>query len=480
MSQQLVSGTLQSRLAQSPSYPWMILSTIAIGTFMANLDGSILNIALPELQRDFGIELAKLQWVVSAYLLVITAILPGMGGLSDRFGRRNFYLSGLFFFTLGSVCCALSGDLNQLLAARIVQAFGASMIMGNSMSIIVTSFPPGKRGQALGIISSVVAIGTLTGPAVGGMLIERGGWPMIFWINAPIGVVGVIMGWLLLPAGKGSALVSGRFDARGAVYFFFAMSGLVLFLSNGHLWGWFGAYSMASLAAAVIGGFAFVRQELRVPAPLIDLTLFRRPSFSMGLASCYLAYVVMAFPALLMPLYLNMVLDIPLSETGWIMSTQAIAMMVTAPVGGRMGDRYGFARPAACGMGLSLLALLWMSSFGFGTAHWQLLGSLMLFGGGLGIFMSPNNASVIESGPPEKTGLTAGLVATSRNFGRVSGVAFAVLMFGDAATVALTPASLAHHISIALLVAALLSALALALSFGRVYGLRKGSPAQDE
>ena len=457
----------------------MVLSTIAIGTFMANLDGSILNIALPELHRDFGIELAKLQWVVSAYLLVITAILPAMGGLSDRFGRRNFYLSGLFFFTLGSVFCALSGDLNQLLAARMIQAFGASMIMGHSMSIIVTTFPPGKRGQALGIISSVVAIGTLTGPAVGGMLIERGGWPMIFWINAPIGVVGVIMGWLLLPVSKGGS-VKGSFDARGAFYFFCAMSGLVLFLSNGHLWGWLGGYSMASLAAAAVGGVAFVRRELRIPSPLIDLSLFRRPSFALGLAACYLAYVVMAFPALLMPLFLNMVLDIPLSETGWIMSSQAIAMMVTAPLGGWMSDRYGYARPSVFGLGMALTALLWMSSFGFGAAHWQLLLSLVLFGGGLGLFMSPNNSSVIGAGPPEKTGLTAGLIATSRNFGRVSGVAFAVLMFGDAATMALTASSLAHHISIALLVAALLCAVTLVLSFGRVYGVRKKRAAAGE
>lgn len=472
MSQQLVSGSLKSRLALSPSYPWMILATIAIGTFMANVDGSILNIALPELQRDFGIELARLQWVVSAYLLVITAILPAMGGLSDRFGRRNFYLSGLFFFTLGSVFCALSGDLNQLLAARLIQAFGASMIMGNSMAIIVTSFPSGKRGQALGIISSVVAIGTLTGPAVGGVLIERGGWPLIFWINVPIGVIGVVMGWLLLPNTKGS-VKSGSFDARGAVYFFCAMSGLVLFLSNGHLWGWLGGYSMVSLACAVLGGIAFVREELRVPEPLIDLSLFRRPSFALGLAACYLSYVVMAFPALLMPLFLNMVLDIPLSETGWIMSSQAIAMMVMAPIGGGLADRFGYARPAAFGMLMTLAALLWMASFDFGTGHLQLLGALVLFGGGLGLFMSPNNTSVIEAGPPEKPGVTAGLIATVRNFGRVSGVAFAVLMFGDAATMVLTAPSLAHHISVALMVAAGLTLLALGLSFGRVYGRRK-------
>jgi EmrB/QacA subfamily drug resistance transporter len=470
MSQSLASGTLKSRLALSPIYPWLVLSTVAIGTFMANLDGSILNIALPVMQREFGISLAKLQWVVSAYLLIITAILPAMGGLSDRFGRRNFFISGLFFFTLGSICCALSGDFNQLLVARLLQAFGASMIMGNSMSIIVSVFPSGKRGQALGIISSVVAVGTLTGPALGGMLIEWGGWPMIFWINAPIGVVGVVMGWLLLPAGKAGA-PSGSFDARGGFYFFVAMSGLVLFLSNGHLWGWLGAYSMLSLAFAALGAVAFVREELRAPAPLIDMSLFRRPSFSLGLCASYLSYVVMAFPALLMPLFLTTVMAIPLPETGWIMSTQPIAMMVTAPIGGWMADRYGYARPAAFGMALALIALLWMASFGFGTSHWQLLMGLVLFGTGIGLFMSPNNTSVIESGPSNKAGVTASLLATVRNFGRVSGVAFAVLVFGDAATTALSASSFAHHTSVALLVAAGLTLLALGLSFGRLYGI---------
>lgn len=474
MSQLLVSGSLRARLADSPIYAWLVFATISTGTFMANLDGSILNIALPVLQREFGIELARLQWVVSAYLLVITAILPAMGGLADRLGRRNFYICGLFLFTTGSIFCALSGDINQMLAARLLQALGSSMVMGNGMSIIVSVFPPGRRGQALGLISSVVAIGTLTGPAVGGVLIEHAGWPMIFWINVPIGVVGIAMGWLLLPAGRGSTR-AGKFDTLGSIYFFIAMSGLVLFLSNGHLWGWLGTYSLVSLAFAVLAGAAFVREELRVPIPLIDMSLFRRPSFALGLGASYLSYVVMGFPALLMPLFLTGVMAIPLSETGWIMSTQAIAMMVTAPIGGWMADRYGYAGPAASGMGLAFLGLLWMASFSFDTSHLQVVFALILFGIGLGLFMSPNNTSVIEAGPAEKTGLTASLLATVRNFGRVSGVAFAVLLFGDAATTVLTPASLAHHTSFTLLVAAGLSLLALALSFGRIYkvGLQK-------
>jgi EmrB/QacA subfamily drug resistance transporter len=470
MSQASVSGSLRSRLALSPIYPWLVFSTVCTGTFMANLDGSILNIALPVLQREFGIELARLQWVVSIYLLVVTAILPAMGALADRFGRRNFYICGLLLFTVGSICCALSGNLNNLLFARFLQAFGGSMIMGNGMSIIVSVFPTGKRGQALGIISSVVAIGTLTGPALGGLLIERSGWPMIFWINVPIGVLGIAMGWLLLPKGKGQ-VDGSSFDMRGSFYFIVAMSGLVLFLSNGHLWGWLGAYSLTSLAFAAVGGVAFVREELRAQSPLIDMSLFRRAGFSFGLCASYLSYVVMGFPALLLPLFLTTVLHLPLSETGWIMSAQPIAMMLTAPVGGWMADRYGYAGPAAFGMGLTFIALVWMANFGVDTGHFQLLFAMVFFGSGLGLFMSPNNTSVIESGPPEKTGFTASLLATVRNFGRVGGVTFAVLLFGDAATTKLTPESLAHHTSITMLVGAVLSLVALALSFGRLYGV---------
>jgi EmrB/QacA subfamily drug resistance transporter len=476
MSQASISSALRSRLRYLPIYPWLVFSTVATGTFMANLDGSILNIALPVLQREFGIGLARLQWVVSIYLLVVTAILPAVGALADRFGRRNFYICGLTLFTIGSICCALSGNLNHLLAARLLQAFGGSMIMGNGMSIIVSVFPTGRRGQALGIISSVVAIATLTGPALGGLLIERSGWPMIFWINVPIGVLGIAMGWLLLPKGKAKA--DGRsFDVRGAVYFSVAMSGLVLFISNGHLWGWLGVYSLTSLAVAVVCGTAFVREELRAQSPLIDMSLFRRPAFSLGLGASYLSYVVMGFPALLLPLYLTTVLQLPLSETGWIMSAQPIAMMFTAPIGGWMADRYGYAGPAAFGMGLTFVALVWMANLGIGTGHIQLLLIMVLFGSGLGLFMSPNNTSVIESGPPEKTGFTASLLATVRNFGRVGGVTFAVLLFGDAATVKLTSDSMVYHTKITMLVGAVLSLVALALSFGRLYSTGRKSKA---
>lgn len=460
-------SSLRSRLASSAIYPWLVFATVATGTFMVNVDGSILNIALPVLQQEFGVGLARLQWVVSGYLLVITAILPAMGGLSDRFGRRNFYISGLVFFSLGSLLCALATSLDQLIGFRLVQALGGAMMMGNGMSIIIGVFPTGQRGRALGTIGSVVAVGALAGPPLGGVLIDQFGWSAIFWINVPIGLIAIALGWLLLPVGGGTGRDT-RFDSLGAFLFFVGMSSLLLFLSNGHLWGWLSAYSVVSLMVALLAGVLFIRQELRVAAPLIDPALFRRLSFSLGLTAAYLSFVILSFPALLLPLYLTRVLDMPLPETGWIMSAQALAMMLSAPVGGLIADRYGYSKPAAAGMGLIFLSLLWMASFGLHTHYFQVLGSLVLFGLGLGLFSSPNNTAVLESAPAEKAGLTGSLLATVRNFGRVSGVVFAVLLFGDAATSTLAPASFARHTGLVLGFAAALSLVALLLSLRRM------------
>lgn len=424
------SAALREKMMPYAWYRWLVFCNVTMGTFMMNVDSSIVSVALPALQNDFQVSTSMLQWVISGYFLMITAIVPLMGKLSDLFGRKYFFMIGASIFAAGSALCASSGNIEQLIAYRIVQSFGSSMIMGNVMSIVAYAFPAGERGRPLGMMGSVVAVASICGPSIGGVLIGHWGWRSVFWINVPIGILSVLLASVLLNPLKSEYRGKEKFDGIGGAFFFVAMTSLLLFISNGHLWGWTGWLSILSIAISIVAWTVFIRWEARTAWPLIELNLFKNRNFAVGNVTNFFSFVLMMFPAFLLPLFFSRILHMSSFEIGLLMTPQAVAMIVSSPAGGSLGDRFGHKWPASFGLMATVASMVMMAQFDENTGYAAILTALILSGIGLGMVQSPNNVMVMDSVPIEKAGLTGGILATVRNFGKVSGVALAVFLFG--------------------------------------------------
>ena len=403
---------------------WLSFAAATTGTFMVNLDSSVVNVALPVLQHQFNISIEILQWVITAYLLVITGLLPITGRLADALGRRGVFLAGIAAFVGGSIASALAPTFLTLVLARGFQALGGATIMANVMAIIALIFPVDKRGQALGLIGSVVAAGTLAGPPLGGLLTAWWGWRSIFWINVPIGLWGFWGSWRYLPRfgpDAGSELRS--LDWPGAAWFMVLTTLLQLGLANWHrTWG------MGLLGMEVPAVWGFIRWEQRLAHPLIPLRLFRISAFSKNLISGMAYWVLMMFPSFLLPFYLRYELHLPVSLIGVSLVPQALTMIVISPLGGRWLDRTGVRQPGRVGLGLLTLATLLLAWLPRHAPLWNVWMILVLLGAGSGLYSSPNNAAVLSAVGPGDTGLASSLLATQRNLGRAVGVSLASIL----------------------------------------------------
>lgn len=406
---------------------WLIFVNVALGTFMATLDSSIVNVALPTLATTFGAGVGPLQWVVTTYLLTISSTLPAFGRLGDIIGRRVVYIVGFVLFVAGSALCGLAGSLGQLVGFRVIQALGASMLMANNMAIVVSTFPVAERGKALGLMGSVVSAGSLTGPALGGLLVAAAGWRSIFYVNVPIGLMAATLGLFLLPVQPRRD--GQRFDFAGAGLFAGGMITLLLALSSGREAGWLAAPTVGLLAGAVLGFAAFTLLERRTGQPVIDLDLFRIPLFTFGNLAGMLSFVAMFFSTYLVPFFLSRVLGLGPRETGVVMMSFPAAMIVTAPISGWLSDRIGPAILTAAGMGVIATALAAASRLPVDASPVLVAACLALAGAGSGLFQSPNNSSIMGAVPPARSGITGGLIATVRNVGMMLGVALAATIF---------------------------------------------------
>ena len=445
---------------------WLILFSITTGTFMANVDSTAVTVALPTMAREFGVRLDALQWVLSAYLLTITAVLPLFGRLADMVGRKRILDAGLALFVAASAVVALSPSFTVLIASRVLQGLGAAMFMATIMGTAVITFPPGQRGRVLGLISSIVAAGTLLGPVVGGLLTDAFGWRAIFLVNVPIGLLGAVGTALFVPADAGTGGGVRALDLPGAVLFASFVTALLLALGRGPTSGWAGREVGALMAAAVAALALFVLRERRTPLPLVDLGLLRRRVFGLGILSAFLYFVIITITPFLFPLYLQEALGWSTSTTGLVMALQAGAMLVVSPLSGWWSDRVGSGRPALVAMSLLVGALLAAAFLGSDPPLWVLGTLLVLLGVGPGMFNSPNNSAIMGDVARERIGTANGILSTTRNLGRAVGVAVVAVGYqsfaGTAATSGVPAGTFLAGFRGVLLIGAALAALALA------------------
>lgn len=444
---------------------WLILFSITTGTFMANVDATAVTVALPAMAQEYGVQLDALQWVISAYFLAITAVLPVFGRLADMVGRKHVLNTGLAVFVIASLLVALAPTFQTLIAWRVLQGIGASMFMATIMATAVTTFPPEERGRVLGLLTSIVAAGTLLGPAVGGLLTDAFGWRSIFFINVPIGLLGVLGTFVFLPAAAGTGGSWRQLDLPGAVLFAGFSSSLLFGLAMGPGTGWSSRAVLALLAAATLFVLLFAVRESRVSRPLIDLRLFRRRVFGFGNLAAFLSFVLMFFPAVLFPLYLHEVVGWSIAMTGLVMTVQAVAMLLVSPFSGWWSDRVGSMRPALAALGLLTVAMLGTAFIGPAAPSWLIGALLALLGAAFGLFLSPNNSAVMGDLGRHHAGTANGILATLRNLGKAVGVALAVLVYqafaGTATTVGAPPDVFLAGFRGVFLTGAVLSAVAL-------------------
>jgi len=412
---------------------WWILGSVAIGTFMATLDGSIVNVALPTISSEFKVHLDEIQWVVSSYLLTISSLLLIFGRFADIIGRKKVYGTGFLVFVLGSALCGFASTLELLVASRVVQAAGAAMMMANGMGIVTSVFPPQQRGQALGIMGTVVSAGSLAGPSIGGFLVAKFGWSSIFLVNLPIGLLGFGAAQLFLPRDPAKE-TREPFDWAGALLFAGGLISLLWGLSNGQDYGWSAPPIIGSLALAVAALGIFFRLELKTPHPMLDLSLFKNRVFLAGNTAGLISFVAMFSTTILVPFYLQRILHFTPDKVGLLMTPFPVVMAVVAPLSGWLSDKVSHVLLTSGGLVVNAAGLVWLSRLGPETGFVEVALHLGVLGLGMGLFQSPNNSSVMGVVPPPKLGIAGGVNALVRNVGMVTGIAFSVSLFTNRLT----------------------------------------------
>jgi len=403
---------------------WLTLLVVSVGTFMATLDSSIVNISLPSITQALNTDLPTVQWVVTAYLLTITSLLLSFGRLGDILGRKPVYTAGFVVFTAASVICGLAQTIEQLILLRALQGVGAGMMMAISPAIVSAAFPSKERGKALGLHATAVATGASLGPTLGGMLIHFMDWRMVFFARVPVGIIGIALAVLVLrERAEGSR--KQRFDLTGAALLSVALSSLLLGMNRGQTEGWDSPATVLLLALFALLSAAFLAVEYRVVQPMLDLSLFRYRVFAASNLSAMLSFMASSGTIFLMPFFLISVQGFDPTQAGALMTVSPLTIAVVGPVSGWLSDRVGSRGLSSLGIAVSCLGLVLLSDLRPGAAPFDVAWRLAMTGLGQGLFQPPNNSCIMSSVPRDRLGIAGGMLATMRNLGMSLGVAIA-------------------------------------------------------
>lgn len=409
---------------------WAVLAIVGIGVFMATLDSSIVNISLPSIARYFGVPLSgPVEWVIIAYLVATAAVLLSAGRLADMIGRKPVWMAGLVVFTLGSAICGLSPSLGVLVAARAFQGFGGALLMAISPAMLISAFPASERGRALGLNAVIVALGVSAGPTIGGIITEHWTWRWIFYINVPLGIIGLIATARVLTNQSGRGV--GRFDPLGALSLGVGLGAITLGLSFGEEWGWNSPALILTLLVGVVALVALVFIERRVPYPVVLFSLLRNRVFTSAIVSLVLNFLALFAVSFLLPFYLEELRGFSTEEAGLLLTPLPLTLAVVAPLSGVLADRIGSRWLAAGGLTIACIGLLFISQLNAQSSVWDIVWRLVVIGIGQGIFQSPNNSALLGAAPAGQQGAASGFLATGRVVGQSVSVALAGAVFAS-------------------------------------------------
>jgi len=400
---------------------WWTLAAVSFGLFMIMLDNTVVNVALPAIQKDLGATLSQLQWIVTGYALTFAALMLIGGKLADAYGRRLIFVIGIVIFTLASLWCGLSDTSEMLIVARIVQGAGAALMNPATLSIISATFPPKQRGAAIGIWAGVSALALAIGPLVGGLLTEHLSWHWIFFINVPVGVVAIVASFLLITESKDETHES--LDLPGLGTSALGLFALTYGLIEANAYGWTSARIVGSFAVAVISLVSFVIIERRRRYPMLDLTLFRSGTYTGANVSMLLVALSMFGVFFFVSLYMQNVLGYSAVQAGAAFLPMTVLIILIAPIAGKASDRFGSRWLMTIGMVLLGVQLLYFSQLTTTSDFWNLLPGFILGGFGMAMAMTPTAAAATRAVPVHKSGVGSAVLNAMRQVGGSVGIA---------------------------------------------------------
>ncbi len=422
----------RARLITDVNRKWWTLGAMCFALFMLMLDNTVVNVALPSIERDLGSSLSSLEWIVNGYTLAFAVFLATGGRLGDIFGRRLTFLIGVVLFSVSSATAGFAPDTAWLVGSRVVQGIGGALMMPATLSIVTNAFPAAERGKAIGTWAGVSALALAIGPVLGGFLTESVSWRAIFFINLPVGA-GAVLASLFAVRESRDESVGRDVDYAGVVTLTGALTALVLALIEGNSWGWSSPAILALFAGSVVMLAAFVIVERRVAAPMVEFPLFGSRNFVGSNVIALIVTFAMMAQFFFVALYMQNILGYSPLQAGVRFLPATLMIVTIAPIAGRLTDRIGPRIPMGVGLSLTAGALLWLTQIDSSTTYGGLFPSFMLMGVGMALVMSPMSTAAMNAVADAKAGIASGILSMNRMIGGTLGVAVIGAVFQAAA-----------------------------------------------
>lgn len=398
---------------------WIIQFVLIVVPFMGSLDASIVNVVLPSIKKDLGINLSLSSLIVSSYIITVATTIIIFGKLGDLKGKGRVFLYGIIVFIFGSFLCSISPNITILIISRVIQGIGASIVMANNQGLTAIVFPPNERGRALGLSGSAVALGSILGPALGGFIMTYLSWHFIFLINIPIGLISFIVGYKTLPARNSTSDV--KLDKYGAFVFFISIFILFSSLLVSQDMGFSNLYVILGFFIGFVFLFFFIRLEKKLKEPMLNLNLFKIKSLSFNLVCAFIYYFISSSINLIIPFYLSDTFNYSQSQISTIILVNPLIMFFIAPVSGYLSDKIGPKKVTIAGLFIIICSMILMIRLDENSLKVYILASLCVFGFASGTFNSPNTTLVMSTVKSEYLGITGSINSLIRNLGMASG-----------------------------------------------------------
>ena len=415
---------MQSQSASSASrYKWEVLGIVMIGTLMSALDASIVNVSIPAIMADFGSSLDDIEWVITSYMLAFAALMPLTAWLRDRVGHKFLYTASLAVFTTGSILCGVAWNLPTMIIARIIQAIGGGAITPTGMAMITETFEPNERGKALGFWGMGAVMGPAFGPTVGGYLTKYFGWPSIFLINLPIGLIGIYFALKILKPDKPGVHNHRKFDAAGFVFLSLFLVTFLLGMSKGGTEGWTSSYVITCGILATLGLIGFLLVESLVPHGIMDLSLLKEPVFAACFSLTAVRSVALYGGTFLLPVFLQNFKNLDEVQSGLILLPGSLLMGLLMPFAGRLGDKLS---PRIMGfIGFAMLGFFFFEyrTLNIDTSTWGIVFPTLIRGVGIAMLIAPLTATAMNAVHKKQAGMASSMLNIIQQVGGSIGIA---------------------------------------------------------
>ncbi|TML72631.1 MAG: DHA2 family efflux MFS transporter permease subunit [Actinobacteria bacterium] len=412
---------MRAKIFAPETRKWFTLGAVSFGLFMIMLDNTVVNVALPSIQRDLGVGLSELEWIVTGYALTFAALMLIGGKVADAYGRRLIFVIGIAIFSLASLWCGLASSGSMLITARIVQGAGAALMNPATLSIIAATFPPRQRGTAIGIWAGVSALALAIGPLTGGLITEHLTWSWIFFVNVPVGALGIVASFLFIDESRDETHV--RLDIPGLATSAVGLFSLTYGLIEANTYGWGSPRIVGSFAIAAAALLVFVYLESHQRAPMLPLELFKNRTYTGANTVILLVALAMFGVFFFVSLYMQNILGYSAVQAGAAFLPMTVLIVLVAPIAGRMTDRVGSRAFMTVGMGLLAVQLVYFSRLGQNATYWELLPAMLIGGIGMASTMTPSAAAATRSVPVDKAGVGSAVLNAFRQVGGSMGIA---------------------------------------------------------